>query len=337
MPVKAICLAQGVIHMRAFRYLAGIGVASKRYWLVFRGFPTLATGDCPGKWPLRSVAMPANNNKHKDSEVKVLPSPLSRLRPYCRKVSLYCLTLGLLAASASSWAVSMSQQYQQLRSQANLVSAMALLHFDTDPRPGGSPEKEPSQGLNEAGVSLRQQADRLGLSSPHLQGMFGSVEALKQVPAHQEVDYAALLIELLDHHERLDDQLSALYRAYNAAPVAQAMNLQSQRIAALRLGALMRNARVLGRHTLSLGENTFARLDQEIEGGFEALHGLLPEAEQAELLRKHQVYRFVRKQLLTPDTLRKSVAVERYVNGLVGWFDEQAARLDVQARQAGLR
>jgi len=281
--------------------------------------------------------MPANNNKYKDSEVKVLPSPLSRLRPYCRKVSLYCLALGLLAAPAASWAVSMAQQYQQLRSQASLVSAMTLLHFDTDPRPGGSPEREAPQELSEAGASLRQQAERLALSSPHLQGMFASVKALEQLPPNQQMDYAALLIELLDHHERLDDQLVVLYRTYSTAPLAQAMNLQSQRIAALRLSALIRNARVLGRHTLSLGENTFVRLDQEIESGFEALHELLPEAERAELLRKRQVYRFVRKQLLIPDTLRKSVAAERYVNGLVGWFDEQAARFDVQARQAGVR
>lgn len=267
----------------------------------------------------------------------MLPSPMPRLRPHRRKVPLYCLTLGLLVASAASWADSMSQQYQQLRSQANLVSAMALLHFDTDPRPGGSPEKEEARVLNEAGVNLRQQAERLVLSSPHLQGMFGSVEALKKVPPHQEVDYAALLIEMLDHHERLDDQLVALYRSYNAAPLAQTMNLQSQRIAALRLSALMRNARVLGRHTLNLSENTFVRLDQEIEQGFDELQAQLQPAEQAELLRKRQVYRFVRKQLLAPDTLRKSVAAERYVNGLVGWFDEQAASVDVQARQAGIR
>lgn len=241
----------------------------------------------------------------------------------------------LLVASSSSWAASMSQQYQQLRSQANLVSAKALLYFDTDPRSGGTPEKDELQVLDQACTNLHTQALSVGLSSPHLQGMLDSVEALKKLSPQQAMDYASLLIVLLDHHEHLEEQLATLYRSYTVSPLAQAMNNQSQRVAVLRLNVLVRNARVLGRHTLSQNDNTFIQFDRDIEQGFEALASMLPELDQPELLRKRQTYRFIRKQLLIPDTLRKSVAADRYVNGLIDWLDEKATTSDTQARQAG--
>ncbi|MNE76765.1 hypothetical protein D3C80_1730220 [compost metagenome] len=116
-----------------------------------------------------------------------------------------------------------------------------------------------------------------------------------------------------------------LYQAQSVSPLVQAMNQQSQRIAAIRLHALARNARVLGRHTIAL-EHTFTQLDSEIEQGFAGLASALPETEQ--LVRQQQIYRFVRMKLLTPDALRNSAAAEHYINRLVSWFDEHAAKAD---------
>ncbi len=260
-------------------------------------------------------------------EVDVSPSfPLRRdPGPFVAQgVPALLLACGLLFA-ASAGAADTAQQYQQMRSQANRYAAMSLLSFDTDPRPGGSPEQDELQALHEAGAHLREQASRLGLEDPALPGMQGSVEALQRLPVQQAVDYAPLLIAMLDQREQLDAHLDRIYQAQDVAPLARDMNRQSQRIGALRLSALARNARVLGRHTLSQSEERFARLDHEVEQGFDSLLASLPEAQRPPLLRQRKIYRFVRRHLLSPDTLRNSVGAQRYLDELIDWFDEQAA------------
>lgn len=260
----------------------------------------------------------------------MLPSLSARSRPKPPVTRLFgpFLLLALVTAALPAWAVSLPQQYQQMRSQANLLAATALLHFDTDPRPGGSPLKDEIQRLNEIAQQLQEQAAQLGLHSPALMALQARIAALQRLSREQSVDYAALLIELLDYHEQLDDQLARLAQGYVATPLAQAMAEQSQRIRTLRLQSLARNARVLARHTLSPTDSGLQQLDQEIEQGFEWLAVALPEAERPLLQHQQRNYRFVRKQLLVPDTLRNSAAAQRYINGLVGWLDVQAANLD---------
>ena len=245
-----------------------------------------------------------------------------------RRLSKMLLMFCLLIVSPLGCATTLAQQYQQLLSQANLLSAMALLHFDPDPRPRGFYEEQGLEALNEASLRLKAQAISIGLSGPSLDGIVESLNALQRLPPQQVVSYApTLLVQLLDHHERFNERVTMLYQAQSVSPLVQAMNQQSQRIAAIRLHALARNARVLGRHTIAL-ENTFTQLDSEIEQGFAGLASALPKPETAQLQRQQKVYRFVRMKLLTPDALRNSAAAEHYINRLISWFDEHAAKAD---------
>lgn len=233
---------------------------------------------------------------------------------------LFCAVLAIVTPVS---AVPMTQQYQQLLTSANSLAAMSLLYFDLDPRPGGAALKVEQQALQQAAQQLQHQAEQLGLMGAGVQGMLGHLDSLQRLAPRDTAGYPTPLVGMLDEYQRLQQQVLALQQQREIPVAAVSMNQQSQRIAQLRLHALARNARLLEHHSL-ISDSTFIQLDEEIEAGFVLAAGLLPAASAPQLSRQLQAYRFVRPKLLEPDTLRHSSAVERYINPLLQWLDQQA-------------
>jgi hypothetical protein len=237
-----------------------------------------------------------------------------------------CLTLWLLASSSLWAAAPLSQQYQQLRSQATLLAVNALLYYDADPR--ARPDARHLTTLREA----QQRLDALALDLPadmgdSLASLNAWLDDLQAVPREEAPRYPQLLIGLLDSRAQLDRQAAATYQQGQAdlAPVVRLLNRQSLAIASLLLHAQARSARVLGDHSLAYSEVEFAARDRAIEEGFTQLIVLLPE--QATALHKQRLaYRFVRQRLLDSDPGRVTGSLERYLTGIVVALDKLALR-----------
>ena len=255
---------------------------------------------------------------------------ISLLWPRAWRLATAALPLcASLLFSTAAWSGTQAQQYQQFSTQANTMAVAAVLHFVTDPRPGGTPGRTGLENLVEAEQLTRQQAARLGLSSPALDRVLDRLETLHKL-SPDATDYQPLLVELLDQHNQLSQQIAETYQQHGVTPLAELLNRQSQRVALLRLNAATRNARILGSHSL-LDEQQFVQLDQEITQGFSQLESALSTAESQQLQRQQQAYRFVRATLLETGTLKNSAALELYIARMLAWLDTRAVLADAES------
>lgn len=232
-----------------------------------------------------------------------------------------CLALVLLLASSLAGATAPSQQYQQLRSQATLLTVNALIYYDAEPQ--ARPDKRHLTALQDAQQRLEALARELNVSSASLDAWLDKLQALSRDEAPR---YPQLLIGLLDSRAQLDREAAAAYQQAQAQlpQATRLLNRQSLDIASLLLHAQARSARVIGDHSLLFAEAEFVAQDQAIKQGFAELTRLLPA--QADTLHQQLLaYRFVRKRLLDRDPGQVIGGLERYLAGVVVALDALAA------------
>ncbi|MCO6056771.1 hypothetical protein NG726_08805 [Pseudomonas sp. MOB-449] len=223
-----------------------------------------------------------------------------------RKGFLYLLAL--LAPSA--WA----SDHAALHDQSVLLLANALICFDADP--AANPDVQHRQSLLGAQSALRELLDGESWSGElhrDVEQLIELSETLVEMPQEQQPSYSTMLVQMLDAHQRIDAQSSYLDGTDDATPSARArMERLGINIGDLLLHAQARSARVLGEHSLRLGQEGFTHLDQQIESDFKALGDEFPS-----LRKQHMAYRFVRKSLLSPIPGKANGSSERYVSAVI--------------------
>lgn len=229
----------------------------------------------------------------------------------------------LVLALALLCLVPLGRAEPSLRTQALLLTANALVYFDADPR--ARPDERHLARMQQAGEGLRRQLDAGPWPAELRQAgetLLAQQVALAAVPREQAPRYPQLLVALLDARLQLEAQLRQ--HAEAATAPRQLLQRLNQAIGELLLHAQARSARVLGDHSLSLDQDGFAALDQQIEADFAAAIELLPA--QAEALHKQRLaYRFVRKRLLDADPGQVDGSLERYLGGVLLSLDTLAA------------
>lgn len=223
-----------------------------------------------------------------------------------RKRFLYLLVLWVPSAWASDHAA--------LHDQSVLLVANALICFSSDP--AANPDIQHRQSLLGAQSALRQLLDREswpGELHRDVEQLIELSESLVEMPRVQQPSYPTMLVQMLDAHQRIDAQPSLQDSTDDATPSARTrLERLGINIGDLLLHAQARSARVLGEHSIRLGQEGFTHLDQQIESDFKALGDEFPT-----LRKQHMAYRFVRKSLLSPVPGKANGSSERYVSAMI--------------------